>query len=425
MRRLTAALEDRVCARLDARLDAGAGAPLAVALSGGGDSLALTLMAAEWARRRDRPLVVLTVDHGLRPESAFWSQACAGIARRLGARFRALAWTSAPPASGLPAAARQARHRLLAAAAREAGARVILMGHTGDDLAEAEVMRGEGGSTPSPREWSPSPAWPEGRGVFLLRPLLSAGRTELRDWLSARGETWIDDPANTDLRFARSRARLTLSKGVPQATVPPRAPAGEACAAGLARAVRETAFGLALDRGSLRRAGPGAGLKVTAAACLSASGGLRPPRRAAVEDLYLRLAGTERVQATLGGALVCADDAQVLWGRSAGEMRRQGAADLVLAPGERGVFDGRFEVDAVEPVLIGALAGRMARLSPKVRAGLAQIPPRFRGGLPVAESASGLDLPPGREGGVQFRTLAGARLAAACGGMPRESLIRG
>ena len=63
------------------------------------------------------------------------------------------------------------------------GAKVILMGHTASDLAEAAAMRAEGSTTPSPREWAPSPAWPEGRGVFLLRPMLAVSRQQVRDWL--------------------------------------------------------------------------------------------------------------------------------------------------------------------------------------------------------------------------------------------------
>ena len=73
------------------------------------------------------------------------------------------------------------------------------MGHTASDLAEAAAMRAEGSTTPSPREWAPSPAWPEGRGVFLLRPMLHLARGEIRAWLAARGQTWIEDPANADL----------------------------------------------------------------------------------------------------------------------------------------------------------------------------------------------------------------------------------
>jgi tRNA(Ile)-lysidine synthase len=85
------------------------------------------------------------------------------------------------------------------------------MGHTADDVAETQVMRSEGALTPFPREWSPSPVWPEGRGVFILRPLLGVRRESLRRWLLDRGEVWVEDPANSDLRFARSRARRVLA----------------------------------------------------------------------------------------------------------------------------------------------------------------------------------------------------------------------
>ncbi|HQN50642.1 MAG TPA: tRNA lysidine(34) synthetase TilS, partial [Phenylobacterium sp.] len=188
-------LKEAVHARLDARLNPDSRAPLAVALSGGSDSLALTMMAAAWAERHHRRLLVLTVDHGLRPESAGWTALCAGHARRLGADFQALCWRGDKPLTGLPAAARAARHALLADAARQAGASVILMGHTADDLAESAAMRAAGATTPDAREWSPSPVWPQGRGVFLLRPLLDQGRAVLRAWLAAQGETWIEDPA--------------------------------------------------------------------------------------------------------------------------------------------------------------------------------------------------------------------------------------
>src|SRR6185437_7502352 len=123
-------LEQRVGQILDRRLRRDLPQPLAVALSGGGDSLALLLIAARWAKAAGRELVVLTVDHGLQAKSADWTRACAATAQRLGLPFRGLVWTGEKPATGLPAAARAARHALLADAARASGARVILMGHT-------------------------------------------------------------------------------------------------------------------------------------------------------------------------------------------------------------------------------------------------------------------------------------------------------
>ncbi|MDB5480153.1 MAG: tilS, partial [Caulobacteraceae bacterium] len=105
---------------MGARLVACDPAPIAVAFSGGGDSLALLLAATTWAEAHGRPILALTVDHGLRPESGAWSRFCRERAAALGVEHRTLAWEGDKPATGVSAAARAARHRLLAEAAREA-----------------------------------------------------------------------------------------------------------------------------------------------------------------------------------------------------------------------------------------------------------------------------------------------------------------
>ncbi len=295
------------------------------------------------------------------------------------------------------------------------------MGHTADDRAEAEVMRTLGGTTPSPREWTPSPVWPEGRGVFLLRPLLWIRRSDLRAWLAARGESWIEDPANSDVRFARSRARLALS-GKPdrEAMDPVFRDAGGAAAA-LSAEVQAVPFGLAVDRRRFRTADRGAAIQVAGAACLAAAGSAKPPRSAALGALCERLSGDGAVHATLAGALILADGDRILWTRSPGEARRSGVVDLVLEAGETGVFDGRFEIVADRPARVSLLAGRMSRLEPLARAGLAAAPAPCRGALPavVSEGAVWLAGTPGS--GVRLRPLARGRLVAACGGVATEA----
>jgi tRNA(Ile)-lysidine synthase len=374
---------------LDRRLLAHSPRPLAVAFSGGGDSLALLLTVAAWAKGAGRRLVVLTVDHRLRPESAAWTETCAATARRLGLPFVSRAWTGDKPATGLPAAARAARHALLADAARAAGARIILIGHTADDGLEAELMRQAGSTTPSPREWSPSPAWPEGRGLFLLRPLLAVRRSAIRDWLRARGEAWIDDPANEDTAYARSRARQALS------AAPPFAPAFAAGSAkGLAQACRADAFGdLEIDRASLRPAGSDALARFLSAACLCAAGAHRPPGREKIARLAARLTGPEAFTASLAGARVQADAARVRFRREPGEAARGGLIPIALLAGEIRVWDGRFEVTAPAPVEIRA-DGRTAR--------------------PIGVGADGSPAP------IEAKALAYDRLLAACGAVERE-----
>ena len=415
MRGLTEALG----AVLDRRLARSSGAPLAVALSGGGDSVALTLMADAWARAHGRRLLVLTVDHGLSPDSVGWPEACAGLARRLGADFRALPWTGDKPAHGLPAAARAARHGLLADAARAAGASVILMGHTADDLAETAVMRAAGATTPDPREWTPSPAWPQGRGVFLLRPLLGVDRAALRAWLSARGETWIEDPANADSRFARARARIALAS----ASRPP-ACAGAPRAPDLARLADQATgpAGLSLPRQALRDAPLDTARTFAGMAALCAAGTSRPPRGDRLARLVEGLRGKAPMVATLAGARIEADADTVLWLREPGEMGRSGLQSLDLRPGEPAIWDGRHEILADRPLWFEPLAGRAARLSPQARLALLRLPAPARGGLPSAE-IRGQVVCPLLEAvpGLVITSLALPRLRAACGSISREA----
>ncbi len=207
---------------MDRRLDPAPPAPIVVALSGGGDSLALLHLTMDWARPRGRRVLALTIDHGLHPDSARWTAEAGAKVQALGADWRALRWQGEKPETSIEARARAARHTLLAEAAREVGARVALVGHNADDVAEGELMR----ETDAPglgqlREWAPSPIWPEGRGVFLLRPLLGIGRAELRSYLMDRSETWLDDPANEDPSFARVRARHALHSAHPRGSGDP------------------------------------------------------------------------------------------------------------------------------------------------------------------------------------------------------------
>jgi tRNA(Ile)-lysidine synthase len=395
---------ERVAQVLDRRLLTDCPRPLVVALSGGGDSLALTLIADAWARRASRPLLILTVDHRLQAASADWTEACAALARRLERPFRALAWTGDKPTSGLPAAARRARHALLAEAARDAGARVLMMGHTADDLGEAAAMRAAGATTPDPREWAPSPVWPEGRGLFVLRPLLGASRGELRAWLAERGEVWIEDPANADPRYARSRARLAGAASAPAAAQP--APLA------LAALVSEHAGVLSIPRGRLRSADAADAVRLLGLACVCAGGGERRPLGPKLARLADRVRDPNDIfVATLAGARVEAEAAQVRIFREAGEAARGGWRSYRSAA-QPAVWDGRFEVAALAEA-ITALSGLAGRLPPKQQAALKTLPAAARKGLPAVV---------GPEGSVDCPVFSGAahslvleRLRAAAG----------
>ena len=392
-----------VYAVLDRRLAVSSTAPLAVALSGGGDSLALALLAADWAKARGRRLLILTVDHRLNPQSADWTKTCAAHAARLAVDFQALAWDGDKPARGLPAAARAARHRLLAGAARKAGARVILMAHTASDIAEAAAMRVAGSTTPSPREWAPSPVWPEGRGVFLLRPMLHLARGEIRAWLAARGQTWIEDPANADLRFARARARAAgADLALPEPAREPPPMDMEVDAAGVVSLPR-----MALTPRALAVAG------------LCAAGAERPPRAERLARIVALAATGAPFVATLAGARIEARAGRLSIMREPGELVRRPPAPLILAAGEAGVWDGRFEIAANRLARIVPLAGHAARLAPADAAALRAIPAKARAALPAEAEPPRLRIASGE--GLAVRCLVEERLRAALGAVDCES----
>jgi tRNA(Ile)-lysidine synthase len=186
---------------------------LVLAVSGGPDSTALMWLAARWRkslrRRGGGPkLLAVTIDHRLRPEAAREAAAVARLARTLGIAHRTLRWNAQKPAAGLQEAAREARYRLLAAAALAAGARHVLIAHTLDDQAETVLMRLARGSGPSGLAAMARES--ERDGVVLVRPLLELPKRRLLATLAAEGIPFADDPTNRDARFARPRWRALL-----------------------------------------------------------------------------------------------------------------------------------------------------------------------------------------------------------------------
>lgn len=201
-------MTDPVSAEVFARLDALAGefGALGVALSGGGDSMALLHLVKAWAG--ERRVLAATVDHGLRPESAAEAERAGQAAITLGIPHFILPWRDHGPGN-LMANAREARLRLLSAWAREHGLQAILLGHTLDDQAETVLMRlGRGAGVDGLSGMSESRF---AQGVLWLRPMLSVSRDALRDWLEAREIGWIDDPSNDNEKYERVRLRKAMT----------------------------------------------------------------------------------------------------------------------------------------------------------------------------------------------------------------------
>ena len=186
---------------------------LVLAVSGGPDSTALLFLAARWRRaRKSGPrLLAVTVDHGLRRESAGEARAVARLARRLGVPHRIVRWEGKKPATGLQQSAREARYRLLAAAAARAKARTILTAHTLDDQAETVLIRMSRGSGLSGLgAMARAAPLPVGGEVVLARPLLEIPKARLIATLRRARIEFADDPSNRDPRFTRARLREVM-----------------------------------------------------------------------------------------------------------------------------------------------------------------------------------------------------------------------
>lgn len=189
---------------------------LAAAVSGGRDSLALALLAHDWARSRGGRVVGLIVDHGLRAAAADEARMARDTLLHHGIDSVILRWTGTKPASGLQEAAREARYRLLFEACRAHGILHLLVAHHADDQAETVAMRAGRGSGPD--GLAGMAAMIEHRYVRLLRPLLGVPRVRITALMRARGIAWSEDPSNADPRFERVRVRA-----VGRAAAPPDA----------------------------------------------------------------------------------------------------------------------------------------------------------------------------------------------------------
>ncbi len=181
---------------------------VAVAVSGGPDSLALVLLAERWAAARSGRLLAYTVDHGLRPEAADEARCVGDMLRQRGIEHRVLPWRRGLDDAAGQSAARDARYRLLVEACRQDGAIHLLLGHHRGDQIETLLQRLERQS--GPLGLAAMQPITVRHGVRLLRPLLSLSKSRLEDTCRVAGLSPVRDPTNLDGRFDRSGLRRLL-----------------------------------------------------------------------------------------------------------------------------------------------------------------------------------------------------------------------
>jgi tRNA(Ile)-lysidine synthase len=400
---------DIVCGRLAAL----GTAPCLIGFSGGGDSTALLLIAARWARQCDVSLIPVIIDHALRPESAREAEAAASRARQLGLNPEIVRWEGDKPASGIQAVARTFRLQTFARMARDVNAQTILLGHTLDDQAETVWMRLQAGGGPDALAGmsarSPLPLWPEGMALSIVRPLLDVSRAALRNWLSREGQSWIDDPSNESRNFTRIRNRQTLAQlsdggfdvaelcamaGQFQASR--RSGACEAAAVLLKSATLLPWGGIRLDRGALCDAADRSAQKAMEAARAAVSGDPSPRTDAARRLLEALKASAS---ATAGGAALTVFRGEWWLVRDPGAVA--GRADQAAAPvraiplGTATIWDGRFAF--TRPDLEISLLGKTYPTGITAET-LKAVPALARPGLPLIRQGGQLCGIPGLSG---------------------------
>ncbi len=322
---------------------------LAVAVSGGPDSLALALLAERWAKARGGEVVGLIVDHGLRPEAAAEARQTALWLARRRIPHQTLTWPGPKPSAGIQAAARAARYELLTDWCRNAGVLHLLLGHHRDDQAETVALRQARGSGPD--GLAGMAAVREVAGLRLLRPLLPVAKSELIALLAAAGQPWVDDPGNRLADFARSRLRL--EGGLDPVGLAAAASENAASRAALDRAVaawlachgRIFAAGFALmTQAELAAASIGIARRALQQALITVGGRSYAPRRARLGRVLDWLRWPPRFGGrTLGGCRILPRGAQLLICREAGAVEHL----LDAAAGVWQSWDGRFAVRVV------------------------------------------------------------------------------
>lgn len=392
--------DDEFAALADRLPRLGAAGHAAVAVSGGPDSMALALLAQRWAASRGVAVTALTVDHGLRPDSAGEAAAVGQWMSARGLRHEILVWRGGPRGN-LQASARQARYRLLDDWCAAHSVPVLLLAHHLEDQAETVLLRlgrGSGVYGLAAMAAEAPPPWPG--APFRVRPLLDVPKARLAETLRAMGQEWVEDPSNRNRDFARVRAREVWAGLSPLGITPERvaatarhmARAREALDAE-ARALVASASGFAeggyatLSPAVLRKAHDEVALRALSLLLLGVGGNAYTPRFERLEALLERLRADDLGGGvTLAGCRIVPDGSgRVLLVREA--RRMEGPLILGRRPA---LWDGRFLARGAGLTIDRLRSGVAALRRAVPEAALKRVPAPARQVLPALFDERGL-----------------------------------
>ncbi len=355
------------------------GESVAVAVSGGADSLALTLMLAEWCRENNIPLTALTIDHGLRAEAAEEARQVARWLKKHDILHKTFKWQGDKPESNIQDQARLARYRLMGQWCQANNVSKLFLAHHQGDQAETfliRLFRGSGVAGLSAMKGMsdfpvplPGPLIEENGGqIIICRPLLSVPKERLEATLQHLDQPWIEDPSNQNTTFTRVKVRNLLRESDIEGLNAERMAQTAARMARVQSLLQSLTAELAQDCVSyypegyievkikpLMAAHEEITLRCLASLTRTISGGQFAPRLARLETLNDRLKGREFAGQTIGGCLISPlQDDRIMISREVAAIK-----DILNLEREASaLWDGRFIVQNK------ATAGVVKKLEP-------------------------------------------------------------
>ncbi len=189
---------------------AGNEAQIAVAVSGGADSMALTLLLNEWGQDHNCKINALTVNHGLRKEAAKEAEQVRKWLKKCNINHHILTYSGEKPQSNIQEEARNIRYSLMLEWCKANNISSLFVAHHMEDQAETFLLRLERGSGID--GLAAMLPVSERDGIHIRRPLLEVTKNQLKQYLNRQNQKWIDDPSNNDTAHKRNNLRKVLQK---------------------------------------------------------------------------------------------------------------------------------------------------------------------------------------------------------------------
>ena len=340
---------------------------LAIAVSGGVDSMTLALLSHCWAKPIGGSVTALIVDHGLRDASAGEARLTKERLSKLGIPSVVLQWVGNKPTSAVQAEARAARYDLMDAWCRDHDVLHLLIGHHANDQAETFMMRVKHGSGPDGLAAMATVRMLS--SCRIIRPLLAFPKERLVATIEREDVPWIEDPSNIDTKYGRVKVREELAEnstniigmmwGAERFRRARHALEAQV-SHWLARYADLRPEGyLRLSLTSVQQVNPEIRLRILSKAVIVVGGNVYPPSISSIERLDKRISAGNG--ATLGGVRFVMNDDEILVCREA----RNLPSEMLLDKGSL-LWDQRFLIGSENQKAMDAVLPWSPKIAAKV-----------------------------------------------------------